>query len=762
MATALPAPRAAARAATRAVPVSVLLNGMALARPSLAVIGQGSILLRRSDLVSWGVIEAKLPGGEVLPGQEDVFVDLGLVEGLSVHLADDAVTLAIDARPELFGTHRFEPLERVSRPGPAIPAAFLQYDVSISRWSRQLQGAAQFDFGVSGQWGVIGSTAAARAVQGSRATLVRLESYAQRDFVDSNLRLQVGDTQSVPGPLGQPVLFAGIQLTRDFSQQPQAITMPLPSIRGATALPSVVDLASGAVQERFSTGTGDFTATFVPEFTGAGQVEVSVRDLSGAVTRISQNYYADRDLLRPGLQTFSLEAGALRKAFGIRNFSYGAPFAAGTLRRGITPGLTVGAHIEAGAQTQGASGSADVVVGHLAVLGAAASVARSDGLGAAVRWRLSARRVTRTYSLSASYTRTDANFRQLGQSEYGPPEEEFAFAASYTAGRIGSLDGGCLGSRRGGDRFRVCSARWNATFGRTQASVGAQVSDTRNAGRPRRNVGIFASLTRSLGPGTVAGLFADEDRLATSYQRSARGGQGLGFRSLAGFDLSRNRPVVEGEIDWQGNPGYASALVQHGAGETALSMRAGGAVLAAGGQIAAARRVDNGFALVGLPSRTALPLYFENRKTAARAGAGRSALVGGLLPFSTNRISVDPADLPLDENLESPAIEVVPGWRQVVRATFAGGGEAVPLRLRLLTPGGLPVAVGRPVTLPNGASTVVGYDGIVFLFDGRDAAGHIGTAGTGRSACRFEVPRGEGMLSLPVATCVPVSEVPAT
>ncbi len=66
----------------------------------------------------------------------------------------------------------------------------------------------------------------------------------------------------------------------------------MPSIAGSAALPSTVDvLINNRRGATSSVQPGPFEITDVPIVTGAGQVQLVVRDLLGRETVISQGYY---------------------------------------------------------------------------------------------------------------------------------------------------------------------------------------------------------------------------------------------------------------------------------------------------------------------------------------------------------------------------------------------------------------------------------------------------------------------------------------
>ena len=92
---------------------------------------------------------------------------------------------------------------------------------------------------------------------------------------------------------------------------------------------------------------GPFTVNDVPLVSGAGDVQLVVRDPFGQQQVITQPFYASRRLLRGGLDEFQWSLGATRENYGLASFDYGSPLASGYLRSGISDRLTVETRFEA-------------------------------------------------------------------------------------------------------------------------------------------------------------------------------------------------------------------------------------------------------------------------------------------------------------------------------------------------------------------------------------------------------------------------------
>src|SRR5262249_36839264 len=147
---------------------------------------------------------------------------------------------------------------------------------------------------------------------------------------------------SPAGAWGRSLRFSGVQYGTNFTLQPDLITYPLPAFPGTAIVPSTVDvLVNGARVGAQQVPPGPFTISNVPVVTGAGDVQFVVRDAFGQQQVITQPFYTSRQLLRPGLDEWSVNAGAERLNYGIESFDYGSGFASGYWRRGLTDQVTV-------------------------------------------------------------------------------------------------------------------------------------------------------------------------------------------------------------------------------------------------------------------------------------------------------------------------------------------------------------------------------------------------------------------------------------
>ncbi|PNU01919.1 fimbria/pilus outer membrane usher protein [Novosphingobium guangzhouense] len=743
-------------AAIEPLPVGVVLNGQTIAQPGLLVIREGRLLARRSDMESWGLAAHSLnaSGGNAETFDGESYVALDRVKGLVARLDGDGATLLVDADVSLFPRFTFDPGRHVVPLAQTIPAQFLDYDMTLSDWNGHARLGGFVDAGLSGPWGVADSSF---LVDSDRGGVVRLDTALRRDFPERRMRLVVGDAVGAGAPWSRPVRYGGVFLGTDFSLDPQSINFPLPVISGSALTASTVELMAQASRQSMDVGPGAFDLTLQPRLTGAGQVTMSVRDMAGNTRQVTRSFYASPSLLRPGLTEFAFEAGALRKGFGFDSFAYGPMFAAGGVRRGITSRLTLEGRIEVSGKTRMAGLGGAMVIGAVGEVSVAGAVSQGVA-GTGVLVRAQAQRVTPVYTLTASYERADARFRQVGEGRFnGGGRSELAVAAGVSLGDIGSLNASYARLTQGigaeaSTRFDLASAYYTANIRGAYLSAGVQYTAYRDG---RRSTGLFGSLTVPLGPRRNASIVAEPGRAAATFNQSLPDRSGFGLRALAGRE--RGEAWVEGGIAYRSGAGDIRFDAAQRRGQSGAQLNVRGSLLRVDGNLVAGQHLDDGFALVEVESDTPVTVTVENRPRPTKAAQGKDVIVTGLQPYAENRIGVDAADVPIQEDLDTAQHVVAPGWRQAVRVRFGTiGGQG--LRLRVLDTHGVPVQTGSSVAWAGGLS-VVGHDGEVWLEGYRRSAGTLTISGDG-GLCRAAVPvvADDARLAATAVTCVRENE----
>jgi outer membrane usher protein len=561
-------------------------------------------------------------------------------------------------------------------------------------------------------------------------------------------RLRVGDAVSAAGSWGRPVRFGGLRWGSAFDTAPGFVTAPTLALAGQTALPSEVEVyVNDALQRRQQVAPGPFTITDVPAVTGDGSLRMVVRDLLGREQVVLVPYYAGLGLLRPGLDDWSVEAGALRRDWGLDSNDYGEAFAAATWRHGFAQAFTGESHAELRPKRQ-AAGLGGALGTELGTVSASLAGSRSPGGGGVLGrlgWDYSGPRL----GLGLTAEQASPAFSQLGLDDPRRLRARQQARASAGDPQLGSVAVSV-------SRLTYWREQEGATVSSLTHAVGLGWGTVISSAtwtlpeHDRRDLTVGLTLVVPLAEATTAtgGWSRSSTAGSRGYvqaSRVPRDDEDWGVRALH-EEGTVERSAVGGTL----NTRMATLAVDaaQADGIQSLRLQAQGSVVAAGGGAFAGRGLGESFAVVDTGGHAGVGINRDNRRVATTDGDGR-ALVVGLRPYEANRIAIDPSDLPPE--VETPALHqaVVP-WRgagSLVRFPLSTSRAAI---LRLVRPGGLPVPVGaramvggRPLDIP------VGYDGQLLIAPG-DRPGMVEVAWPG-GGCRAELPPGGGA----VLTTVP-------
>ncbi|HEY0267564.1 MAG TPA: fimbria/pilus outer membrane usher protein, partial [Rhizomicrobium sp.] len=280
--------------------------------------------------------------------------DLAHVAGLDARV-DDAgqrliLTVAAAALPR-----RLYDLDagQAAMPAPRSDSgAILHYDLSataddVRRFGSGVSGGASLGLDVfTPQARIANSGFLSGNATGWRGA--RLDSAAMFENPEDLTHLILGDAISVTPDWGRAVRFGGVEWASDFGLRPGLVTQPLPAFFGQSEVPATVDVFSGAAKlYQQDVESGPFELRNLPIVTGGGSATVVTHDVLGRETSQTIALYTDAGLLAPGLESYALDAGFLRRGYGQSSFGYDTPLLSGNWRHGFTDTLTVEAHGEA-------------------------------------------------------------------------------------------------------------------------------------------------------------------------------------------------------------------------------------------------------------------------------------------------------------------------------------------------------------------------------------------------------------------------------
>ncbi|WP_140850043.1 fimbria/pilus outer membrane usher protein [Sphingomonas glacialis] len=632
-----------------------------------------------------------------------------------------------------------EPATKDDVLSPSSTGFTLNYDLDATAVGTARLANGLFEARLFSPWGRVSSGLLARIVRGGgtrhQTSAIRLDtvySYSDRATLR---RYRIGDF--ITGALSwtRPVRMGGAQITADFSTRPDLITFPLPSLSGSVAVPSTVDiLENGSRLFSREVAAGPFEVPQLPVITGAGTLSITVRDALGRQVTVTQPFYASATLLAPGLQTFSLQAGAVRRNWGVKSNDYAGLATSGTWRRGLSAMATVEASIEA---TRGAAmGGAGLVLNlaQIAILNIVGA-ASTGGTGTGTKVTAGLQRVGRVFSFAASATLVSRGFRDVAAVTGDPVARlQVNTSTGLTLGRLGSLgvafvavnrdayvsrDQTCPASTLGSDcssyglpaqRTRTVSASYSVQLGRI-ALYATAYGDLRD----RRTRGVIAGLTLPLG-----------QRSTASVSAGAGGGDRYGQ-----FDLSRSPSTIGdwgyrayvsvgsaphqfGQLQYKAPWALLTAGADHIAGQTSLRGALRGSLSLVDGGVFAANAIDDSFAVVDTDGLPNIRVFHENRAV-GRTNAHGLLLVPELRAFDLNHIGIEATDIPPDIAIETDARAVRPPDHAGVIVKFPARISSGAL-LILVDAAGVAIPVGSTATLrQTGVIAPVGYDGQSYL-----------------------------------------------
>ncbi len=711
----------------------IVINGHDAGRVATVWRAGERIFLRRADLDSWGVQTAGMP---VFQHAGIAYADVQASGGVQARVDEGSQTVHLsvpDAQREVQVLSGMQTPSAL--PSGTVLGAFLNYDLAAEHTPFGSATSGFVDAGISDDWGLIAASAFGGTGRYDRG-VTRLDTYFLREDAARMRRLLIGDGITRNAAWSAPLRFAGVQYGSDFNLRPGYITFPTPGFAGSAAVPSAVELyVNNALRYQSNVDPGPFALTDLPTVTGAGEMRFVIRDPAGVERTVTTPYYVSSQLLRAGLTAYSVEAGVLRRHYGLRSAAYGEPMVSGNVRHGITDAVTGELHGEASARQQAWGAGAAWVwprLGEFSLAGAVSAGESRGGLG-----RVGFSRIDERWSFSTTYQRASQGFRQLGDWHADlSPRTQWQVAGGVSLSRAGNLNVGHTRlSYQSGEDVRLWSAAYTVPVS-SQGYATAYALSTQSNQSPRTTT-VGVTFTLAFGPrqyGSVNVERRDGDvGLRAEVRQDTPVDQGIGYRVAASHGIYDRR---EGELAWRTQHGVFTGQAVHDSFGASARVLASGGIGHADGMTFASRRIESGFAVVTVPDSPGITVYRENQP-AARTDASGRALITDLRAYDENRLSIDDRDLPLSATVSADVLTVVPRYRGAVAARFAIARETG-ASMTVVLPDGSPLP---PAMTIRGAARdtplLSGYDGQVFITD--PVPGERLTASGDGKVCSFTV-----------------------
>ena len=592
-------------------------------------------------------------------------------EGFSYKFNPALQTLEIAASAEAFQGVVFGIPVRKYKPIESSPGFFMNYNVSGTETKNS-------NSSIGGILGFVGFNKTGSVTheqsllnESSSNKSIRGNTFFKKDFPDAMESFVVGDTLTSDGDWSRPARYLGVRWSRDFLTQPGYVTYPSPSLKGSAALPSVVDVYINNQKQFQQTLTpGPFDYRNVPLTTGAGEVNLVVKDLLGRETVITKSFYTQNSMLKEGLSDFSLESGLFRNNYGTLSNDYSSPFVAGTYRQGLTDDITAQSRLEAGADRQAIGADVTSVIGTLGSIHLATAVSKDSEKDTGTLYNVGLERRTPKYLVGAQY------------KSYSKDYTPFAYSSLETRPK------------------NIFNATATVPIYKDVATSLSYVEQTSYDTTAFRNVSLTTGITLPLqiSMSVIANKSLSTDKAwfaglnfniplgkdYSSYLNSNRQNNGDIINTV---NLTKNIPAGEG-IGWGlnlsddviqqtraniiVNTGSAqfSSEINQGQNSNAIRLGANGSLGYAEGLTFATRSIgDDSVAIVKVGDLKGIPIYNQNQIMTHTNDQGLAFVK--IRPYEKAKISIDPNTLPLDVDLNETKREPVAYAKSSVLVDFS-------------------------------------------------------------------------------------------
>jgi outer membrane usher protein len=738
-----------AEAADQILLLEVVINGFDTGKIGEFVLRDGALFARREELTDLGF---RVPEDVTKTG--DGMVALSTLPGLTSHLDQPTQTLIVTATAD-----RLLPQQlRTNAPAAGSyhvesgTGATLNYDLT-GMYSSHNIAIGQLDLRIFSPWGVASSTAlvyAGESPSGANMAIIRLDSSYVYSDPDAGRRYHLGDFITGGLTWTRPVRLGGAQITADFSMRPDLVTFPLPVVSGTVAVPSTVDvLVNSTKLLSQQVPPGPFQVSQIPVVSGAGTITMKVTNVLGQQITTVLPYYTSANLLAPGLQTYTVEIGRVRRNYGMVSNDYGNLAGFATYRRGIATNLTLETHAEGTAHQYMVGGGLVINLFDFGV----ANVSAADSAGAGkpgAQISFGMQRLGRVFSFGANASFANHNFRDVAAMSGDPvPRRQISANAGLSLGRYGSfglayadidrdvtpepisyfvpgsyapssssVPGGVTSFANGVISFTPAMRTHllTASYSAQAHGIALYASGFHDLVHNGSGTGILFGITIPLGARSsisAAADFASANSQQIQAQQSVVSIGDWGYQAYANRDNSDHE---FGELQYKSPWSLVSVGADHIDQQTTFRTEAQGAFSFVDGSLFASNTINDSFAIVDTNGMPGVHVLEENRPIGITGSDGK-LLVPDLRSFDTNHLAIDPTDVPVDAVVPYVSRDVRPQDRSgaVVKFPIHASHGAL---LVLVDKSGKPLPLGSSATLQaSGATVPVGYDGEAFVED---------------------------------------------
>ncbi|MFT6896347.1 MAG: outer membrane usher protein [Paraglaciecola sp.] len=668
---------------------------------------------------AWTASNLNFPGNKVAMDYGQFGYDLRSLKGANYELDISSQTINITAPSLSFGiTDLTNEVNSAHLTNTSPLGVYVNYNLTSTAGNEGINSYGAFVEGVV--FNHYGSLVSSMFGQGSSSTAngqsqtIRAETYFQKDMPSNLEKVIIGDSVSSAGSWSRPVRFGGISWSTDFSLKGGFISAAAPSINGSAALPSTIDvLIDNQKSQSGSVNAGPFQISDFPTVSGAGQINIVVKDILGIETISTQSFYSTPRLLRTNLNEFSFEAGMERKNYGLESNAYEKPFIAGTFRRGFD-GFTVEGRTELQASRQAAGIEVAGLIKKYAVMYFVLAGSKTDEKQG-LHTIFGIERSSKALNVNLKVEHYNRDFVQMGASVNEiNPRQKILVGLGVNIYRDLWINTNVISQTNwNSDEFNLVSA--NVTIPLIE-NISLNTYASKQFGQKQDytvglNIVVPFSNSRNM---VMTSTQDSQGKINSNVQlnQAIVNSNGIGYRIRASDSSAQQ---VLASISANTSVNKATLDADRSALGTSFRLRTSGSVGVMGGLPFASKKIGHGsFAVIKVADEPNINVYQSNRIIASTNSRGL-AFLPNVLPYQKNKISIRPEDLPFDLEVNETSQLVTP---------YARSGVFISLDIKktnnrlvkLLKADGSLIPIGSKVhMIPSNTDFVVGKRGQVYL-----------------------------------------------
>lgn len=591
---------------------------------------------------------------------------------------------------------------RLISPGPTLDSTGLNYQLALNYADRagSRLNASAFGNAYAHVGGWYASTSVGWSQQGK---LLRYETYALQESLNSGVFLKLGDAVSKPTQQGESLQFAGVSWGTDRDLRPGDYSPVLPTLRNGSVLTGPLEVfINDTLQFQQTLQSGVYDLRNIPAQQGFNSYSVRTVDALGNPVTVQREIYLPLALLPSGIASWQVDAGFRREDFFTANAHYGAPFVSGSYARGLSETVTVGGQALYSRAASLLSADydlrlSDLWTGHVGLQSGQNGERHGQALqvrvdGGSRLWRLLAEKTQAFKALPGLGSRAALESQQLVRAQWsGVPGWNLGLTLVRS-------------QRAQQAREDIHSLLASTRVSGTNASVTLGLTRVRSAAGQQNTlmVSLFLPLQMSSGAANRSLYVSQSDLDGRQLSRAQYSSSDLSADD-ASWTVGATRDAQQSlsalDAMWSAHTDKFELMASGRAGQgdrSGLALLRSG-LLWTGGSLFITRPVTGAFAMVTTGEKD-VAIYLENRPVGLTNASG-VLLVPNLRAFESNRLTVNPANWPINWVASQVERDVVPPRGGGVLVPFKINAQAWPVQTLLtpLAPDGKPYSAGTVV-----------------------------------------------------------------